>query len=150
MSCFSFRHDKRNGSGHTDDGVCEYNQSVCVVKPFYPVAALVVIPFLEHELEVAGLESTCRVSTRGRRGRDTCSAEKFARWRILVTAAESWRWEEEEAARSVPLGREMDMADVDFQGEGQAAVQNVLVEGRGKQLQQQQQTTSFRRRWRQA
>lgn len=69
---------------------------------------------------------------------------------ILVTAAESWRWEEEEAARSVPLGREMDMADVDFQGEGQAAVQNVLVEGRGKQLQQQQQTTSFRRRWRQA
>lgn len=40
----------------SDDGVCEYNQSVCVVKPFYPVAALVVIPFLEHELEVAGLE----------------------------------------------------------------------------------------------
>lgn len=49
------------------------------------------------------------------------SAEKFARWRILVTAAESWRWEEEEAARRVPLGREMDMADVDFGWRGKAA-----------------------------
>lgn len=48
-----------------------------------------------------------------------------------MTAAESWRWEEEEAARSVPLGREMDMADVDFQGGGQAAVQNVLYRRKG-------------------
>ena len=50
------------------------------------------------------------------RGGIAYSAEKFARWRILVTAAESWRWEDEEAARRVPLGREMDMADVDFRG----------------------------------
>lgn len=54
------------------------------------------------------------------------SAEKFARWRILVTAAESWRWEEEEAARRVPLGREMDMADVDFGWRGKAAVWNAM------------------------
>lgn len=129
-TALSFTHDKRNGSGHTDDGICENNQSVCVVEPFYPVAALVVIPFLEHELEVAGLESTCRVSTRGRGVGNTCSAEKFARWRILVTAAESWRWEEEEAARSVPLGREMDMADVDFQGGDRRPCRMCCMEGR--------------------
>lgn len=40
----------------SDVGVCENNQGVGVIEPFYSVAAFVVIPFLEHELEVAGLE----------------------------------------------------------------------------------------------
>lgn len=102
-----------------------------VIEPFYSVAALVVIPFFEHELEVAGLESACKVSVCPRERGNAYSAEKFARWRILVTAAESWRWEEEEAARRVPLGREMDMADVDFLGgEGGRVECNVEKEGR--------------------
>lgn len=60
-----------------------------------------------------------------------------------MTAAESWRWEEEEAARSVPLGREMDMADVDFGGGGgRRPCRMCCTEGRRKQLQQQQTTVS--------
>lgn len=66
-----------------------------------------------------------------------------------MTAAESWRWEEEEAARSVPLGREMDMADVDFRGGGQAAVQNVLYRRR-EEATPTAADDSFRTRWRQA
>lgn len=140
-SRFSLGHDKGDGSRRTNVGVGENNQGVRVIEPFYSVAALVVIPFFEHELEVAGLESACKVSVCPREWGNAYSAEKFARWRILVTAAESWRWEEEEAARRVPLGREMDMADVDFLGGGGRPCGVQCREGRKRLHQQQQHTT---------
>lgn len=52
------RRVKKEGqiSAFSNVGVGENNQGVRVIEPFYSVAALVVIPFFEHELEVAGLE----------------------------------------------------------------------------------------------
>lgn len=39
----------------------------------------------------------------------TYSGEKFARWRMRATAADTWGCEDEGAASIVPLGSEMDM-----------------------------------------
>ena len=39
----------------------------------------------------------------------TDSLAKLDRWRIRVTAAETWGWEDDGAARMVPLGSEIDM-----------------------------------------
>lgn len=71
--------------------VGEDYERIDVVEPLDAEAALFVLPFLEHDLDISGFEPMIRCHLGSNEGRTegTYSFEKFARWRMRVTAAES-------------------------------------------------------------